>query len=245
VLEINNLFKDEDFNSKIFKNNKGLEFIILGKNKEKICRTFSYKIKFIKTGLIRDVLKTCIVKGNIKDYKNPSIYGVGYADIKYGFIKNNLREYNCWKGIMRRCYSKKFQISSPTYIGCTADVKWHSFKNFCNDIPYIENYKLWKENFNFQLDKDVKIKGNKIYSKDTCMFITSYENSLESANRNVKKRLTGKIYLAKRISDGYEEMFTNQAEFARKYKTYQQNIRKVLKKERNSCGGWTFQEVLS
>ena len=37
------------------------------------------------------------------------------------------------------------------------------------------------------LDKDIKCKGNKVYSADTCMFVTAHDNIVDSLNRRWHK----------------------------------------------------------
>ena len=72
-----------------------------------------------------------------------------------------------------RCYSKAFQESHPWYKGCTVCDEWldpeHGlgrFAKWCN-----ENYYIVEGEGTTQLDKDILIPGNKIYSPDTCIFV--------------------------------------------------------------------------
>ena len=48
-------------------------------------------------------------------------------------------------------------------------------------MPKIENYFLWLNNPNqgVSLDKDLKCKGNKVYSLETCCFLTRSDNAKE------------------------------------------------------------------
>ena len=73
--------------------------------------------------------------------------------------------------MLNRCYGKSYQSRNPNYYGCTVDKKWLSFTEF----------KSWMENQDWkgkQLDKDIKIIGNKIYSSETCLFVTQKINVL-------------------------------------------------------------------
>lgn len=73
--------------------------------------------------------------------------------------------YKEWKSMLARCYSTKFQERQPTYQGCTVSDDWHTFSVFKN----------WMEKQDWegkQLDKDLLFEGNKIYSADTCVFVT-------------------------------------------------------------------------
>ena len=68
------------------------------------------------------------------------------------------------------CYSTKFQERQPTYIGCTVSEEWLTFSNFKNWMMTQD----WEGN---QLDKDLLFKGNKIYSPETCVFVTPMVNT--------------------------------------------------------------------
>lgn len=101
------------------------------------------------------------------------VYGVGVNDSQTSIYVDGkqIKSYNCWKGMLERCYSKKLQIKFPTYLGCSV----------CEDWLYFSNFKLWynvnyKEGF--EVDKDILIQGNKIYSPATCRFVPKYINLL-------------------------------------------------------------------
>lgn len=101
------------------------------------------------------------------------ILGIGANDYKESMSMNgkNILSYNIWKSMLYRCYSPKVHNRSPTYIGCTTCDEWLSFSNFKKwfDENYIEG---------FQLDKDILVEGNKVYSPDTCRFVPQHINSL-------------------------------------------------------------------
>lgn len=78
--------------------------------------------------------------------------------------------YRAWKDMLVRCYSAKYQESKPTYAGCTVSEDWLTFSNF----------KAWMEKQDWEgkhLDKDLLLEGNKVYSADTCVFVTQTVNS--------------------------------------------------------------------
>lgn len=203
------------FNGSIWKTNNYGDVKIIGKSEEKnklICEFKDGTILHFRVGDIKT--------GRLKNPNQPSIYGIGFLGIgesKTKIGKKITKEYNCWRGMIRRCYDKKTQIKNPTYVDCMVDKRWHNFQNFCKDIVQLEGYKEWKSNVKsgeYALDKDIKIKGNKIYSKDTCKFVTISENSNGS---NKRAKVTGLTYVAIRLLDNYKEEFTNQSEFCLKY----------------------------
>ena len=79
--------------------------------------------------------------------------------------------YRTWKGIIDRCYNEKIHKKLPTYKDCTVSNEWLLFSNF---KVWMEEQD-WKDN---HLDKDILIPGNKIYSPDTCAFISPKTNLL-------------------------------------------------------------------
>ena len=131
-------------------------------------------IKFEDNTLSYNVNYRYIVTGTIKNPNHPTVYGLGYLGIgKYKSQCNGKKSkiYCAWNNILERCYSKKLQLRKPTYIGCSIVKEWCNFQNFAK--WYEEN------NINeFQLDKDILKKGNKVYSPDTCCFVPREINNL-------------------------------------------------------------------
>ena len=129
-------------------------------------------IKFIRTGFITKTRISHIDSGNVKDKLHKVIFGVGFigeGDYRASTKGKNTRQYKTWRGMLERCYSDK----SPSYKGCTVCKEWHDFQNFAKwfDENYIEGY---------QIDKDIKIDGNRIYSPDACMFVSANENAVKA-----------------------------------------------------------------
>ena len=122
-----------------------------------------------------------------------SVYGIGELgtfkdDSKPKTTDGNgklTREYKLWHNMLKRCYSDKYHKDHPTYKDCTVCQKWLVFANFLEDLPLIEGYELWKNNPNtgVSLDKDSKVKGNKVYSLDTCKFVSRSDNAKERMER--------------------------------------------------------------
>lgn len=100
------------------------------------------------------------------------VFGFGVFDAEFpkGAIIDGKwvlhRAYNIWSLMIRRCYESKTEVSKRAYSECVVDNEWMTFSNFLS---------FWKENNKIKdgsnLDKDLLFYGNKIYSKDRCVFI--------------------------------------------------------------------------
>jgi len=113
------------------------------------------------------------------------VYGVGINDADYAVTKWKTVEVNgkrkktlawfcpfhrTWRGMLERCYSDKYQDRKPTYKGCSVIEGWKTFSNF----------RAWMVNQDWedkQLDKDLLFEGNKVYSENTCVFVTRGVNN--------------------------------------------------------------------
>jgi len=106
------------------------------------------------------------------------VHGVGVNDADYNTqIVNNKKViwrcpfYDKWYAMLKRCYSPLWHKQYPTYIGCSVCPEWRYFSKF----------RLWMENQKWEgmeLDKDILIKGNRVYGPDTCCFIPQAINYL-------------------------------------------------------------------
>ena len=57
-----------------------------------------------------------------------------------------------------------------------------------NSLPQVEGYEKWEKDSSMHLDKDIKGNGTKVYSLDTCKFITISENTRDALNRRWGKK---------------------------------------------------------
>ena len=139
------------------------------------------EVKFLLSGYETVKQLTHIKNGEVRDPYCPSVYGVGITGDKFPIHeKINAKErvftlqYNTWHSMLTRCYSDKFLLNNPTYNGCSVSENFKHYEYFyewCNEQVGFKN-----EGWN--LDKDLLIKGNKIYSEDTCVFLPRELNLL-------------------------------------------------------------------
>ncbi len=109
--------------------------------------------------------------------RNNLVYGIGVNDADYMVQttvdgkQQRCPYYSTWYNMLGRCYSAKLQEIRPTYKGCTVCDEWLSFMAF----------RKWMQSQDWQgkqIDKDIMVPGNKLYSPETCVFVTRQVNSL-------------------------------------------------------------------
>lgn len=104
------------------------------------------------------------------------VCNVGFNSGKYPATKDGkiLKVYNLWHNLICRCYHPRTPTERPTYVGCSISEKF-------KDFSFFHEWCLTQIGFGqegYQLDKDLLLKGNKVYSEDTCVFLPRDLNSL-------------------------------------------------------------------
>lgn len=103
------------------------------------------------------------------------VYGVGFNDAGYSVRDKKsgwyCPYYNRWSGMLERCYHDKSLDRHPYYKGCSVCDEWLLFSNF---KVWLESQPNWE---NLHLDKDLLVLGNKVYSPETCRFVSGVVNS--------------------------------------------------------------------
>ena len=114
------------------------------------------------------------------------IYGIGYVDYSLPITQDGkkTKEYEAWRGMLKRCLYDGYLQKEPTYDGCSISNEWTHYANFYNWLISQENYQKWKEgDRGWAIDKDIKCKGNRIYSSETCFLVPQNVNSLFTNRR--------------------------------------------------------------
>ncbi len=122
---------------------------------------------------------TTLKKGIVHDKYSPSVAGKGIlGDAENIDVKSQV--YTSWVGMLKSCYA--FSDHNPrakiNYGDCSVG----------DDFLYFPNYIAW---FNkqivkpgWQLDKDLLVPGNRIYSPDTCIFLPRSLNTFLTIRKN-------------------------------------------------------------
>lgn len=145
-----------------------------------------------------------------KDNNIRLILGIGYnSQVKHPAFANGeiAKPYSIWRAMLQRCYCAKTQLKQPTYQGCTVDERWHDYQDFAEWFESNEYSGL-----GYDLDKDLLVHGNKIYSPDTCVFVPRELNSLltscKAARGNLPQGVSflkaRKKFMARVRADGKE-----------------------------------------
>ena len=145
-------------------------------------------VQFKATGELVKTWYHAFVRGEVKSHFTPSVFAVGIKGLEPIVDENGekLDSYKCWQSMLSRCYSAKYQAKHPSYIGCYVCDEWLYYPNFKK--WYEENY-YEIENKTSQLDKDILVKGNKVYSPETCVFVPNFINKLFIKRQNDRGEL--------------------------------------------------------
>lgn len=141
------------------------------------------------------------VRGNVKNPMFPSILGVACFGIgpHVAYLKGTnktVKSYSCWKAMLQRCYDEKFRNKWQSYAEVVVCEEWLNYQNFATwyTANYIEGW---------QLDKDIKSKGNKIYSPNTCMFVPKDINRLFISNKSERGEWPIGVNMRKKVTPRY------------------------------------------
>ncbi|QEM43100.1 HNH endonuclease [Bacillus phage Chotacabras] len=160
------------------------------------CKKKYYEVIFMDTSNKGVFELGNIKRGQIRDVKFerfiPRVSGVGYIGNLDGSTSDkHIRPlYNRWVSMLNRVYNKKSShYNAYGGKGVTVDKRWHNFSKFYKDVQELEGFDLDKFfNKEIELDKDMKQldKEIKVYSKDTCIWISREENSKFKMNKQFK-----------------------------------------------------------
>ena len=170
------------------------------------------------------------------------VYGVGVNDkTRPCWVDGKpVKEYDLWTDMLKRCFSEKLQTRQPTYKGCNVSdnfLNYSFFYDWCQE--QVGFGKVDDKGHIWQLDKDLLLIGNKIYSETTCVFVPQEINSFFTDRGNARgeyplgvcfHKRVGK-FVAKCTVNGkrqYLGYFNTPEEAFAVYKPYKENLCKQL-----------------
>lgn len=201
-----------------------------------------YEIEFLETGSVREVRKSVVDSGMVKDRYAKDVCGV--ACIGNAKKVDNLKEYTMWKNMVERCYNIKNNHFN-TYGGRGVHIceRWLCFEYFLEDLPKVECYN--RELFykgELQLDKDKKQLNvkKKVYSLESCIFLSPKENhSMRETPKVVEKSVKVKCIAIDK--DGNRFFVNHIPSFARDNNLKPYQIYRCINKIRKTHKGWRFE----
>jgi hypothetical protein len=212
----------------IYKSNRCGEFKVIEQIKFDL-----FKIQFTA-----NVYFSAIKNGCLKDNLIPYVCKIGC--LGYANKNDNIIAYRKWRNMLSRCYD----INNKNYPqygkkGVRVCDRWLRFDYFLEDLKEIEGYneELFNEGI-LELDKDIKqfTLNNKIYSKETCCFVTTKNNNL------YREYSIQKPFIA--ISpDGSIHNGKNIREFCRMYHLTATHVSRCLRNLSEYHKGWQFKYI--
>ena len=202
-------------------------------------------VRFEDTGFETTVAMYSLQKGEVKDRLKPSFYGVGV--VGEAFVKND-QMYNTWMCMLNRCYGATHTKKNSPYKDCSVseNFKYYPyFKEWCNKQIGFGN-KGWA------LDKDILVKGNRVYSEDTCCLVPAEINSL--LTRYTKESDTCKgVYYNKKLGKfsahllgKYIGLFTTELEAFQVYKQAKEAyIKEVANKWKDQIDNRVYEALMN
>lgn len=118
--------------------------------------------------------------GSVRNPYAPTVYGVGMTGNKYPAKINgkNTKEYDTWTNMIQRCFDTKLKEKQPTYENVDCCDEWLHFERFYEWLHSQSNFDKWYKNSRWAIDKDILIKGSKVYSPEACCLVPQNVNCL-------------------------------------------------------------------
>lgn len=226
-----------DRTGETFRNKYGTEFIIVEYNS-----TTDVIVEFQDEFKVRKHTNyNACRKGQVSNPYDRSIGGIGYIGLlKDGSKpKSTTREYKVWSAMMQRCYV--CVDVNPSYKDCIVCERWHCYSNFLEDLPLVDGYEYWLNNpkQKISFDKDIKVKGNKVYSLETCCFVSIGENTKETFTRH-EYTIKNVPIIAKNLETNEILEFVSVREAERNLGIASSNISCCLKGKQKTAKGYVF-----
>ena len=174
--------KKLEYEGKVFKtNNYGNVEVI------EYLDSYNITVKFLNTGSVKTTTSSALKTGILKDSEVHDTHKHGIMDIPKSVGRGDKCDplYRTWNGMMQRCYNPKHKESNTTYEDCVSS----------ETFRYFSKFKSWYysqigcDQVGWNLDKDILVKGNKVYSEATCCIVPVEINCAVTNNKKVRGEL--------------------------------------------------------
>lgn len=166
-----------------------------------VCNVIGYRnstdvdIMFVDSGYSTNVNACSVYNGvNLRDPYYKYLFDVGYTGTGHSVTTGsgeNTRHYGIWAALLTRCYSKRTVYR--TYFDCYVEEYLHNYSNFYNFVDPMEGFHL-----GYHMDKDLLVRGNKVYSRDTVSYLPHIINvAIQGSKTNRKLDLPAGVFYRK------------------------------------------------
>ena len=120
------------------------------------------------------------LSGGIRNPYYPNVFNVGIVGNKYPAKINgeHTKEYKAWQGMIARAYGYVAKEKRPKYEEVSCCDEWLNYETFYEWLHNQPNFDKWYNGDLWAIDKDILIKGNTIYSPETCCLVPLNINNL-------------------------------------------------------------------
>lgn len=130
----------------------------------------------IESVALSNWLQDNVPANKISISRRSPLFGVGINDSSY-ITRPKIdgkqlvcQAYSSWKYMLYRAYNDNYHNRFPTYLDVVVCDEWLTFSKF--RVWWVDNYvEGW------ELDKDLLVPNNKVYSPETCVYVPNWLNS--------------------------------------------------------------------
>ena len=211
------------------------------------------KVLFLDTGSEQYVTLQRLRSGGITDKFSKTYNGIGAigntTTKKDGKFKNSFLKWRC---MLKRCGDKTYLKDKPTYQQCCVSETFSVYENFEKWF----DKQVGNECVDFELDKDLLDKGNKIYSEDLCvllpkdinMALIKKESTRGQYLIGVSKTKSGKFNSDCRVGEGIKirGLFDTEIDAFSYYKINKENyIKELAEKWKSKIDERAYQALIN
>ena len=128
----------------------------------------------------------------------PTLFKVGINDVGFQVAADRkpIWQYSLWCRVLERAFCQKLKTDKPTYKDVTCCDEWLSFATFVEWVNKEVCYSGKPEGMD--LDKDIIIRGNRVYSPEACSFVPQAVNKLLNSKTKARGEWPIGVYYNKR-----------------------------------------------